>query len=429
MGFQVFVLLIILMIIGLPIGIAIGIATLYPSFINPNFSANIQFVIRGMVSGIDNTPILAVPLFILSGGIMARGGISKKLFNVFAYFVGNKTAGIPIAVILTALFYGAISGSGIATTAAVGGMCIPILVSLGYDKVFSAALVATAGGLGVIIPPSIPFIMYGLTTGVSVGALFTAGILPGILIAMCLMVYAYIYCIKHGEDKDRIEENYRQLREKGFLKVFKDSFWALITPVIILGGIYGGIVTPTEAACISVFYSLVVCMFIYRTITIRDLYNILLETVKSIAPLALLLSFAIVFGRVLSLLKAPEVIGNFITATFSSKNTLLLALNIVLLILGMFMDVGPAIVILAPILLPILVSKGIDPIHLGIIMTTNLAIGFVTPPFGVNLFVASPLIDTPVIELGKKTIPFIISFIVALFIITYVPWLSLVLIK
>lgn len=423
----IFLVFIASLVFSIPIAIAIGLAAILPSLFDPGFAADVQFVIRGMVSGSDSTPMLAIPLFILSGSLMARGGISKRLFDVFAFIVGKRTAGMPIAVIITSLFYGAISGSGIATTAAVGGMTIPILVSLGYDKVFSAALVATAGSLGVIIPPSIPFIMYGLTTGTSVGALFTAGIVPGLLIAFSLMVYAYIYCKINGEDREKIDENLKELRAKGFFGVMKDSFWALLAPVIILGGIYSGIVTPTEAACVSVFYALIVCLFIYKTIKFRDVPKIFKETVNSYGPLIFLIALATVFGRVLTLLRAPVMIGDFLTGTFSSPITLLLAINVVFFILGMFLDVGPAIVILAPILLPAVMAVGIDPVHFGIIMTANLAIGMVTPPFGVNLFVASPLVDTPVMELGKKAVPFIISFAIALMIITFVPAVSLML--
>ncbi|MBF4695790.1 TRAP transporter large permease [Fusibacter ferrireducens] len=423
----IFLVFIASLVFSIPIAIAIGLAAILPSLFDPGFAADVQFVIRGMVSGSDSTPMLAIPLFILSGSLMARGGISKRLFDVFAFIVGKRTAGMPIAVIITSLFYGAISGSGIATTAAVGGMTIPILVSLGYDKVFSAALVATSGSLGVIIPPSIPFIMYGLTTGTSVGALFTAGIVPGLLIAFSLMVYAYIYCKINGEDREKIDENLKELRAKGFFGVMKDSFWALLAPVIILGGIYSGVVTPTEAACVSVFYALIVCLFIYKTIQFRDVPKIFKETVNSYGPLIFLIALATVFGRVLTLLRAPMMIGDFLTGTFSSSITLLLAINVVFFILGMFLDVGPAIVILAPILLPAVMAVGIDPVHFGIIMTANLAIGMVTPPFGVNLFVASPLVDTPVMDLGKKAIPFIISFAIALMIITFVPALSLML--
>lgn len=426
---QIFLVFGISLVFSIPIAVALGLAAILPALYNPHFAANVQYVIRGMVSGMDSTPILAIPLFILSGAIMAQGGISKRLFDMFAYFIGKRTAGMPIAVIITCLFYGAISGSGIATTAAVGGMTIPILVSLGYDKVFSAAMVATAGGLGVIIPPSIPFIMYGLVTGSSVGSLFTAGIFPGILIAGSLMIYAYIYCRIKGEDKEKINSNVDELRSKGFFGVFKESFWALLAPIFILGGIYSGIVTPTEAACVSVFYALIVSIFIYKTIEFKEIPDILIETIKSYAPLILLIALATVFGRVLTLMRAPVMIGDYLTSSFSSKVTLLFAIDIVFLILGMFLDVGPAIVILAPILLPTVAKMGVDPIHFGIIMTVNLAVGMVTPPFGVNLFVASPLIDTPVMTVGRKVIPFIISFIIALLIITYVPAVSLILLK
>ena len=413
------------LLLGIPIGVTIGLATIFPSLVNPSFVANTQYVIRTALAGIDSTPILAVPLFILSGAIMAEGGISKKLFNMFAFFLGNITAGIPIAVIITSLFYGAISGSGIATTAAVGSMTIPIMVSLGYDKVFSAALVATSGGLGVIIPPSIPFIIYGLVTSTSVGAMFTAGILPGILIGLCLMAYAYIYCRKYGEDKEKIRANYKALRDQGFLRVFRDSFWALLTPVIILGGIYSGVVTPTEAANISVFYSLFVCVFIYKSLPLKNIPRILISSIKSYAPLTMLMGFAIAFGRVLTLMRAPQQISEFITATFQTKISFLLALNVLLLFVGMIMDVGPVNAILAPMFMGVISKFGIDPVHFGIIITVNLAIGFVTPPFGVNLFVAAPLVGAPVFTVGKKAYPFIVAFIFALLLITFIPDISL----
>jgi C4-dicarboxylate transporter DctM subunit len=269
--------------------------------------------------------------------------------------------------------------------------------------------------------------MYGLVTGTSVGALFTAGIFPGILIAISLMAYAVIYAKVKGEDKEKINANLKELKSKGFLNVFKDSFWALLSPVIILGGIYSGIVTPTEAAVVSVFYALFACLVIYKSMKLSDIPEAMLATVRSYAPLIVLIALATVFGRVLTLLRAPVTIGNFLQATFSTKITLLLAINVVFFFMGMFLDVGPAIVILAPILLPTVTAMGVNPVHFGIIMTVNLAVGMVTPPFGVNLFVAGPLIDTPVETLGKKVIPFIAAFLIALFMITFIPQLSLIL--
>lgn len=423
----VLVVFVVGIVASVPIAVTIGMAAIVPSLIAPGSAGSIALVIRSTLTGVDNTALLAVPLFILSGAIMAKGGISKKLFDVFAYIIGDRTAGIPIAVISTCLFYGAISGSGIATAAAVGGMTIPLMIQLGYDKVFAAALVATAGGLGVIIPPSIPFIFYGLFTGTSVGAMFTAGIIPGILIGACLMVYAYIYCKRNGEDKEKIRANYMALRAKGFWRVFKESFWALMSPVIILGGIYSGIVTPTEAANISVFYALIICVFVYKTVSVKQVPQFFLNTVKSYAPLLVLMGLANAFGRVLSLAQAPNMLGDFLIGTFTSKIAFLLALNVVLLFIGMVMDVGPAVMILAPMLMPAANALGINPVHLGVVMVMNLAIGFVTPPFGVNLFVTAPLINTPVMKVGMKAYPFVLAFIAALLLVTIFPAISLVL--
>lgn len=430
LAITMFIILLVGLVLGVPIVVSLGLATIFPGILNPGFVGNISFVVRNMVNAIDSTPILAIPLFILSGDIMTKGKISDKLFDFFAYFIGNKTAGMPITAIVTCLFYGAISGSGVATTAAVGGIAIPFLVSLGYDAVYCAALVATAGSLGVIIPPSIPFVTYGVVTGVSVGHLFIAGIFPGILIGLSLMVYAYIYAKRKGENRELILAKYNLLKQKGFPTVFKESFWAILSPVIILGGIYSGVFTPTEAAVVSVFYSLLVCMFVYKTLTLKDTMGILKNTVKSYTPIVILLSLAIVFGRVLALLQAPASLRDFVITYFAgNKLVFLLVLNIIFFILGMFMDVGPVIAILAPMLLPVAVALGVNPIHLGIIMTCNLAIGMVTPPFGVDLFVAAPLIKEDVMKVGIKAIPFIISFIVALLMITYMPQISLMLLR
>lgn len=430
MAILMFVIMLAGLLLSIPIAVALGLATIYPSLANPAFAANIEYVIRNIVAALDSTPTLAIPLFILSGNIMTKGKISDKLFNFFAYLIGDFPAGMPITAIITCLFYGAISGSGVATTAAVGSMAIPFLIELGYDKVFCAAMVATAGALGVIIPPSIPMVTYGVVTGVSIGDLFVGGIFPGILIGFSLMVFAFIHVKKHGEDREKISHRVRTLREKGFLNILKDSFWALLTPVIILGGIYSGIVTPTEAAVLSVFYALLVCIFIYKSLTLKNLGAIMVETVRSYAPIVVLLSLAIVFGRVLSLLQAPIMLRDFILINFAGNRYIfLLVLNIILIILGMFMDVGPVIAILAPMLLPAAVELGINPVHLGIIMVVNLAIGMATPPFGVDLFVAAPMIKEQVMKVGIAAIPFVIFFIIALFIITYVPQLTLLLIQ
>lgn len=423
-----FLVFILLLVIAIPVSISLGISSVLPSVLDPSFTVGAKYVIRSMFGGLDSFPLLAVPMFVLSGIIMAKGGISKRLFNVFAYFLGNLKAGMPCAVIVTCLFYGAISGSGPATVAAVGSMTIPVLTSLGYDLVFAASIVAVAGGLGVIIPPSIPFIMYGMASGASVSDLFLAGIIPGLMIAALLMVYAVYYCTKHGEDKALIQKEVGALHEKGLLNVLKESFFALLSPVIILGCIYTGVASPTEAAVISVFYALFVSMVIYRTIEVKELWSILTEALRTFAPILFILAASTAFSRILTLLHVPQIVSNFIINTFHSKISIPLVINIFLLIVGMVMDTTPAILIVTPILLPIIQAIGMDPIQFGVIMVVNLAIGFVTPPIGVNLFVASSLTDISITKLSKHAMPMIGLFLIALLLITFIPAISLCLV-
>lgn len=424
----VMILFAVLLLLSVPIGAALGIISVAPSLIDPSFDISVEFIIRSMFGGIDSFPLLAIPMFVLSGVIMARGGVSKRLFDVFSYFLASRTAGIPCAVVVTCLFYGAISGSAPATVAAVGSMSMPVMLKLGYDKKFSTALIAVAGGLGVIIPPSIPFILFGMATGASVSDLFLAGIFPGILIAALLMGYSWYYCKKHGEDKDRIQEEVNSLRSKGFFSILKEGFWALMTPVIILGCIYTGVASPTEAAVISVFYALLISLFIYRTIKIKDLKAILIESLKTFTPILFILASAVAFSRILTLLQVPQMAGSLITENFTSAFAVLVLINVLLLIVGMVMDTSPAILILAPILTPIMSSFGMDPIQFGVIMVVNLAIGFVTPPIGVNLFIASRLTEVPVFTIAKKAFPQIILLLIALILICAFPQISLTLI-
>ena len=424
MALWIFVVFLVSLVFAVPIAMSMVFGALTPLVLGGTGSS-IQQLIANSFSGSDTTPILAVPLFILGGVLMAEGGISKRLFNFFAYFVGNLPGGLPSAVILTCLFYGAISGSGPATTAAVGAMTIPFLTEMGYDKTWTSGMIATAGGLGVIIPPSIPFVLYSLATGVSTGALFLAGILPGILIGGFMIAYAVYYSIKKGEDREKISRKMKEIRSEGLFKLFKASFWALLSPVIVLGGIYSGIVTPTEAAVISVFYSLIVSLFIYKSIAFSEIIPFLGKAVKTYAPLTFVLAFATAFGRVLALAKAPALIEGFILSNFTSTISVLTGIVVIFLILGMVMDTGPAIVILAPILLPAVQSLGVDPVHFGVIMVCCLSIGLATPPFGLDLFVAGTISDVAPMSVARKAVPFILSFAVALFLITYIPAISL----
>ncbi len=424
----VFVVFLVAIAISIPIGVSMIVGSVAPIFLMGK-GGTIAQILNNTFSGANSTPILAVPLFILGGVIMAEGGISRRLFNFFAYFVGRFTGGLPCAVILTCLFYGAISGSGPATTAAVGSMCIPFLVGMGYDKTWSAGLIAVAGGLGVIIPPSIPFVLYSLATGVSTGDLFLGGVLPGILIGLFMMIYAVFYCKRHGEDRALINLQMAELKKHGLWALFCESFWALLCPVIVLGGIYAGLFTPTEAACISVFYALIVSLFIYKTIQFKDLIPFLCSSVKTYGGLAFVLAFATAFGRVLSLTKATKVVESFILNNFHSSWSVMTVLVIIFLLLGMVMDTGPAIIILAPVLLPAVEQLGVDPVHFGVVLVCCLSIGLATPPFGLDLFVAGNLAEKPPMSVAKKAVPFMIAFLIALILITYIPAISMVLVE
>lgn len=423
------IVLVILLCLAVPIGLSVAISSLLPSLMSDSFTFSGVFILRSMLGGVNQTTLLAIPLFVLSGIIMARGSVSKKLFEVFAYFIGKRTAGIPCAVIITCLFFAAISGSAPATVAAVGSMTIPFMLEMGYDKKFSVSLVAVSGGLGVIIPPSIPFILYAQASGSSVSDLFLAGIIPGFLIAFILMGYSYLYCKSNGEDKKAIASVVDTLHQKSFVKVLGESVWALLTPFIILGCIYSGITSPTEAAAIAVFYSLVISMFVYKTLKVSDLWDIFVTAAKTYGPILFILAASVAFSRILTLLQVQEAVTTWISNDFTNKTIILLVFNVIVLLVGMVMDTTPAIMILTPILLPTAMIFGVDPVHFGIIMVVNLAIGFVTPPIGVNLFVASSLSKIPMMELAKKAAPMIFLFLIALLVITFVPELSLMLLS
>lgn len=424
----VMIIFILLLLIAVPVGLSVGITSIIPGLISDDFSVSGVYILRSALGGVNSYPLLAIPMFVLSGIIMSKGGVSKKLFEIFSFFIGKRTAGIPYAVVITCLFFGAISGSAPATVAAVGSMTIPLMLEMGYDKKFAVALVAVAGGLGVIIPPSIPFILYAQATGASVSDMFIAGIIPGILIALVLMGYAFYHCKKYGEDKEKINAIVGELHSRGLKNVLFSSFFALLTPVIILGCIYSGITSPTEAAVIAVFYSLIISVFVYKTLKLRDLPDVFREAVRTFCPILFILAGSVAFSRILTLLHVPQTVSIWMTGSFTTKFTILLVINLLLLVVGMVMDTSPAILIIAPILAPVAQTFGVDPVQFGIIMVVNLAIGFVTPPIGINLFVASSMSKIPVMEIAKKAVPMILLFFIVLLMITYIPQISLLLV-
>lgn len=410
-----------LLILTVPIGIAIGLSTLVT--IMYSGSLPVEFLAKELVTAVDSFPLMAVPFFILAGEIMGKGGISERLFNVANALVGNKTGGFAIATIITCMFFAAISGSGPATVAAIGGIMIPAMVRQGYDIKFATAVVASAGSIGVIIPPSIPMVIYGVTGNVSIGDLFIAGIIPGIFVGLSMIVWAYIYSKKKG---------YKGMGEPTSLKkigtALWDAKWALLIPIIILGGIYGGIFTPTEAAVIAVVYGLFASIIIYRELKFKELPKVIIDSALTTATVLIIVGTANAFGRLLTIEQIPGEIAEGLLSISTNSIVIILLITVLLLIVGMFMDTLAAIIILTPILLPVAVQIGYDPVHFGILMVVNLAIGFITPPVGVNLFVASGISGVSIEALSKSVLPFLIAMLFTLLFITFIPQIALILV-
>ena len=411
-----------LLFLGIPIPGALGLA-LYQDAVWGG-GASLDFVGRTMIRSMDSFPILAVPMFILAGEIMGKGGISKALFDFANSLIGRVTGGVPMATILTCMLFGAISGSGSATFAAVGALMIPLMVKQGYDMKFVTGVTAASGGLGSIIPPSLPMVMFAIAANESIGDMFMAGIIPGIIVGGFLMGYSYIHC-----KRNKIPPPPPEMQPMPILKAIRQGFFALLTPVIILGGIYRGIFTATEAAAVSVVYGILISKFIYKTIRFRDLPKYIFNAAKTTGPMLIIVSLATVFGRTLTFAGIPTQIAAGLLAVSDNPIIILLFINVILLVAGMFMDSLSAIVILTPLLLPVALAIGIDPVHLGVIMIVNMSIGLVTPPIGISLFVAAAITKIPILQLSKAAIGPIISLLLALVLIVSVPWFSTVLVS
>lgn len=406
------------LIIGVPVAFSLGLAGL--TTVIGAGTLPIDYLAQIAFTSIDSFPIMAIPFFIAAGVFMGAGGLSKRLLAVGDELVGALPGGMALASILTCVFFGAISGSGPATVAAVGTITIPAMIARGYDKYFAAAVVAAAGTIGVMIPPSNPFVVYGVSAQASVGKLFIAGIIPGILTAIVLMIVAYLVSKRRGwrgEERDRTV--------KSIVHSLLDAKWALLVPVIVLGGIYGGIMTPTEAAAVAALYGLVAGMFIYREMSLKGLWEATLESAGTSSIIIVLIAMATIFGNIMTIEQIPEIIADSILAFTSSKILILLLINIFLLCVGIFMEALAAIVILTPILLPLVVAVGVDPIHFGVIMVMNLSIGFITPPVGVNLFVASGIAKVGIDRVARAALMFLAVMILMLLIVTYFPAVSL----
>jgi len=404
--------------LNVPVAFSLGLSALLTIALTTNLPIGI--ITQKAFTALDSFPLMAIPFFMLAGIIMGKGGVSKRLLDLATVLVGWMTGGLAMVTVVACMFFAAISGSGPATVAAIGSFMIPSMREKNYGAGFSAALTAAAGSIGVIIPPSIPFVLYGVVAGVSVGSLFLAGVLPGIVIGIGLMIVSYLIAKKEGYKPATVE----RITFKKVLQALNESKWALLIPVIILGGIYGGIFSPTEAAVVAVVYGIIVGKFIHRELSWKDVYNSIVEASILNAATNIIIGLSISFAYIMTLEKVPNAIAGFITSLSDSQFVILLVINIFLLIVGMFIDTVSALVVLSPILLPIVTSVGVDPVHFGIILVANLAIGFITPPLGVNLFVASSVSKTPLETIIKGILPFLLMMIITLMVITYVPPLS-----
>jgi tripartite ATP-independent transporter DctM subunit len=384
-------------------------------------NANMLISVKEMFNAINKFPLAAIPFFILAGNLMETGGISRRLIDFSKSIVGGVQGGLPMTCVLTCMIFAAVSGSSVATTFAIGAILIPALIKHGYPRPWSTALQATSAELGVIIPPSIPMILFGVSAEVSIGELFIAGVGPGLLIGGALMLFVWLYAKFKGWGKNDGDGRL------SFGRATWQAGWALLMPVVVLGGIYGGVFTPTEAAAVAVLYAFIIGTVIYREIKLKDLYGILRKSVISSAVIMFIIANAGLFAFLITRAGVPGAIGQWLQEVLQSPAFFLLGVNAALFIIGMFIETGAAIIVLAPILVPVAVHFGIDPVHFGMVVVVNLALGMITPPFGVNLFAACTVARISLDRIIKDLIPFVCVVLACLMVISYVPEISLTL--
>ncbi len=415
--------LFLLLFFTVPIGISLGISCI-AAFSAADLGSNmVAMLAQSTVTSLDSFSLLAIPFFMLVGSLMERGGIAKKLVDVAEMLTGSMPGGLGIAAIVASMFFAAISGSGPATAAAIGGIMLGAMKAQGYSHSYGGAVIAAGSTIGPVIPPSIPMIMYGVTVGVSVSYLFIAGIIPGILMGGVLMAYNYYTSKKRGYRG--IEVQKKSAREK--LQVYKKAIPAILMPIIILGGIYSGVFTPTESSVIGVVYALLVSVLVYHSLSWKDFTQSLFEAAITSATLMILFGAANTFGRILTMYDIPTMITAGMLAITQSRILIMLMINLALLVIGMFIDTISSIVLFGPIFAPIAIALGYDPLHFGVIMVVNLCIGMITPPMGGNLFVAQRVSGSTFEEIIKDTFPMIIVLIALLAILIVFPSITLVL--
>ena len=415
--------LLITMLVCFAFSISIAVSIGGSAILGLAFFDNSKLILvpKEMFSAIDKFPLAAIPFFILAGNLMETGGISRRLVNFAKSLVGGVQGGLPMTCVLTCMIFAAVSGSSVATTFAIGSILIPALVKHGYPVGYAAAVQATSAELGVIIPPSIPMILLGVAAEISIGELFIAGVVPGLLIGCALMLFVHLWCRYKGLGKNDGDDRL------GVGAATKDAGWALLMPVVILGGIYGGIFTPTEASVVAVFYALVVGLVVHRELQFKDLVRVLRKSVISSAVIMFIIANAGLFAFLITRAGIPDLIGTWLTSVLDSPAWFLLGVNAALFVIGMFIETSAAIIVLAPILVPVAVHFGIDPVHFGIIMVVNLALGMITPPFGVNLFAACTVAKISLDRIIGHLLPFVLVVIACLMLITYLPPITLAL--
>jgi C4-dicarboxylate transporter DctM subunit len=404
--------------LGIPVGVCLGIAALVGVYLS---HIPLSFIAKTVYTAIDSFAIIAVPMFILAGSIMEKGGLTERLIRFSQALVGRKTGGLAIVTVLACTLFGAISGSGPATTAAIGGIMIPAMIKARYSKGFAGGIAACSGGIGAVIPPSILMIMYGISAEQSITALFIAGIIPGIILAIFLMVTVYFI----SRFRNYTSDDGGSFTFKRLFKAANDAKWALLAPVIVLGGIYGGVFTVTEASVIAVVYSIIVGSLFYKSMSWRDYLQSVIDTGKTTGTVLIVLMMGMVFARVLTINQIPQQISRLLIANIQSKVLLILLIDALLIFIGMWMESVVQFILLTPLLLPAAIQLGIHPIQFGLMFTIACEIGFETPPLGVNLFVASEIAKTSIEEITKESLFFIMAEIAALLLISYVPELSL----
>lgn len=417
MGLILFSFLLLFFILGVPIAISMGLASAIA--ILWEGSTPLIVLVQRAFTSIDSFPLMAIPFFVLAGTLMEHGGISKRLIAFANALTGHFSGGLAIVTVVASMFFAAISGSSAATVAALGSILIPAMVARGYHKNFAGAVQAVSGELGVILPPSIPLILYGVATETSIGDLFMGGFIPGILIGLSLMLTVYIIAKKRGYAKEEKKSG------KELWQAFKDAFLALLMPLIILGGIYGGIFTPTEAAGVAVTYAFIVGTFIYREIKPKEILNLFTKSTLVTGNIMFIISSAGLFGWILTREGVPQDVAAFFIGLSDNPIVFLLLVNLFLLFVGMFMETNASIIILAPLLVPVAIQLGIDPVHFGIIMIVNLALGMCTPPVGINLFISAQIAKIRLEQITRGMLPFYIVLLITLLMITFIPQLTM----